>query len=251
MGTDGELAQSAILPIEQDTIDFYGHPLVAVRLPDGRVCAVLRWICDGLRLDPSGQVRRIQRKTALADGLVYVRVHTEGGPQTMPALTLRRLPGWFYTIDESRVKEEARVDVILFQRECTDVLAEHFARKVQIALPAPTALVPSEPQPPPPVAPAPDAPREAWRTYHERMLAWLDWQDAVERWQNLTEVQLYEHEERLRDHDEQIGELHSRVEGTEELSRVLAEALTRLGTQTLTPEHQATIKHQATRLREL
>ena len=71
MGTDGELAQSAILPIEQGTIDFYGHSLVAVRLPDGRICAVLRWICDGLRLDPSGQVRRIQRKTALADGLVY------------------------------------------------------------------------------------------------------------------------------------------------------------------------------------
>lgn len=84
MGTDGELAQSAILPIEQDTIDFYGHSLVAVRLPDGRICAVLRWICDGLRLHPSGQVRRIQRKTALADGLVYVRVQTEGGPKPCP-----------------------------------------------------------------------------------------------------------------------------------------------------------------------
>src|SRR5690348_9465341 len=104
------------------------------------------------------------------------------------------------------------------------------------------------------MTPAPDAPRDAWRTYHRDMLAWLawlDWQDEVERWQNLTEVQLDEHEERLRDHDQQIGELHSRVEGTEELSRVLAEALARLGPQTLTPEHQATIKHQAARLHEL
>jgi antirepressor protein len=175
----------------------------------------------------------------------------------MPALTLRRLPGWFYTIDESRVKEDARADVILFQRECPDVLAEHFARKAQVVLPtpasapAPTALIPSEPLPAQPMVPAPNAPREAWRTYHQGMLAWLDWLDDVDRWQNLTEVQLYEHEEHLRDHDRQIGELHSRVEGTEELSRVLAEALARLGQQTLTPEHQATIKHQATRLREL
>jgi hypothetical protein len=83
------------------------------------------------------------------------------------------------------------------------------------------------------------------------MLAWLDWLDDVDRWQNLTEVQLYDHEQRLRDHDQQIGELHSRVEGNEELSRVLAEALARLGPQTLTPEHQATIKHQAARLHEL
>ena len=241
----------ALIPIEQQTIDFYGHPLVAMRLPDGRIVAVLHWLCEGLHLTIDPQVRRIRRKRALADDLLTVRVETEGGMQSMLALTLRALPGWLYTIDDSRVAAHAQDDIVLFQRECVDVLARHFATERQTLLPAPTALVPSEPQPLPPVAPASDAPREAWRTYHERMLAWLDWQDAVERWQNLTEVQLYEHEERLRDHDEQIGELHSRVEGTEELSRVLAEALTRLGPQTLTPEHQATIKHQATRLREL
>src|SRR5690242_16069503 len=175
----------------------------------------------------------------------------------MPALSLRKLPGWFSTIDESRVKEAARADVILFQRECTDVLAEHFARKAQVILPAsapaPAALVPAEP-PTQPMTPAPDAPRDAWRTYHRDMLAWLDWldwQDEVERWQNLTEVQLDDHEERLRDHDQQIGELHSRMEGNEEISRVLAEALARLGPQTLTSAHQATIKHQAARLHEL
>ena len=173
----------------------------------------------------------------------------------MPALTLRRLPGWFYTIDESRVKEDARADVILFQRECTDVLAEHFARKAQAALPAPapasTTLVPSEPLPAQPTVPAPEAPREAWRTYYQGMLAWLDWLDEVDHWQNLTEVQLDEHEERLRDHDQQIGELHSRMEGTEELSRVLVEALARLGPQTLSPAHQATVKQMAARLHEL
>ena len=133
------------------------------------------------------------------------------------------------------------------------MLAEHFARKAQGALPAlaSTTLVPSESLPAQPVAPAADAPREAWRTYYRGMLAWLDWLDDDDRWQNLTEVQLHEHEERLRDHDQQIGELHSRVESNEELSRVLAEALARLGPQTLTPEHQATVKHQATRLHEL
>ena len=251
MDTNAERTETVILPDDQDIVPFYGRDLVAVRLPNGQVCAVLRWLCDGLNLNIQSQLRHIRGRTVLSDGLLVVRVETEGGPQAMPALTLDVLPSWLCSIDERRVKEEARADVIRFQRECAKVLAEHFARKAQITLPAPTALVPSEPQPLPPVAPASDAPREAWRTYHERMLAWLDWQDAVERWQNLTEVQLYEHEERLRDHDEQIGELHSRVEGTEELSRVLAEALTRLGPQTLTPEHQATIKHQATRLREL
>jgi antirepressor protein len=244
-------SSDALIPVEQQTIDFYGHPLVALRLPDGRIVAVLHWLCEGLHLTIDPQVRRIRRKRALADDLLTVRVETEGGMQSMLALTLRALPGWLYTIDDSRVAAHAQDDIVLFQRECVDVLARHFATARQTSLPAPTTLVPSEPPPAQPMAPAPDAPRDAWRTYYQGMLAWLNWLDDMDRWQNLTEVQLYDHEERLRDHDRQIGELHSRVEGTEELSRVLAEALARLGPQTLTPAHQATIKHQAARLHEL
>ena len=37
----------------------------------------------------------------------------------------------------------------------------------------------------------------------------------------------------------------------EEVTRLVPEILQRLGPQTLTPEHQATIKHLATRLHEL
>jgi len=259
MSNDDKQTAQVHIPVEQEAVPFYGRSLVAVRLEDGRIGAVLRWLCEGLGLDTKGQMQRIRRKTALFDSLLMVRVETEGGPQVMPALTLDVLPGWLFGIDENRVKPEARADVILFQRECVRVLAEHFVRKAQAALsaptpalsPAPTTLVPSEPTPTQPAAPASDAPRDAWRTYYQGMLAWLGWLDDVDRWQNLTEVQLDEHEEHLRDHDRQIGELHSRMEGTEELSRVLAEALARLGPQTLTPAHQATIKHQAQRLHEL
>lgn len=135
MGTQENRA--VLLPVEQDTITFYGHELVAVRLEGGRIAAVLRWLCESLRLDPQGQLQRIERKTALREGLIQVRVDTEGGPQTMPALTLDVLPGYLFTIDENRVKEEARADVILFQHECVKVLAEHFTRKHQALAPIP------------------------------------------------------------------------------------------------------------------
>jgi hypothetical protein len=54
----------------------------------------------------------------------------------MPALTLDVLPGWLFSVDERRVKPEARADVVLFQRECAKVLADHFVRKHPPALPA-------------------------------------------------------------------------------------------------------------------
>jgi hypothetical protein len=81
-------------------------------------------------------MRHIQGRTALAEGLVSVRVDTAGGLQIMAALTLDVLPGWLFSVDERRVKEEARADVVLFQRECVKALADHFTRKHPPALPA-------------------------------------------------------------------------------------------------------------------
>lgn len=134
MATQKNLA--VLVLIEQETIAFHGHELVAIRLEDGRIAAVLRWLCESLQLDPQGQLQRIERKTALRNGLVRVRVDTDGGPQEMPAITLKALLGYLFTIDENRVKEEVRADVILFQEECAEVLADHFTRKHPPALPA-------------------------------------------------------------------------------------------------------------------
>ena len=132
----GEIEQAVFKPVEQDTITFYGHELIAVRLADGRIAAVLRWLFESLDLERRGQMQRIERKTALRRGLIDVEVETAGGPQTMAALTLNVLPGYLFTIDENRVKEEARADVILFQEECVQALADHFTRKHPPALPA-------------------------------------------------------------------------------------------------------------------
>lgn len=149
MGTESKQPRSVIIPVEQDIISFYGHELLAVRLQDGRIAAVLRYLCESLNLDARGQQQRIERKTALQIGLIWVRVDTAGGPQEMPALTLKVLPGWLFTIDENRVKPEAREDLVLFQAECVDVLAEHFAHKHGGDLPAlaaPQSLSPADPR---------------------------------------------------------------------------------------------------------
>jgi hypothetical protein len=61
-----------LIPINQDTVPFYGHDLVAVRLVDGRICAVLRWLCDSLGFNIRSQLAHIRGRAALAKGLVPV-----------------------------------------------------------------------------------------------------------------------------------------------------------------------------------
>jgi hypothetical protein len=92
MADESEWAsERAIVPAEQATIRFYGCEIIAVRLPDGRIAAALRSMCDALQLERYSQVRRI-RDDVLADQLVPVQVETAGGPQPMEMLTAWAIP---------------------------------------------------------------------------------------------------------------------------------------------------------------
>ena len=124
-GQSGTLDE-AFIPEKQAIVTLFGRPILVACLADGRVCAILRWLCDGLNLDANGQVQRIRRKAVLAEGLLMVRIETDGGPQPMPALLLDLLPGWLLSIDERRVTPERRADVIQIQREAVKVLAQRF-----------------------------------------------------------------------------------------------------------------------------
>jgi hypothetical protein len=90
-------------------------------------------------------------------------------------------------------------------------------------------LVPSVPIERPP-APEEGASLAVWREYHQAMLSYIDWQEEVEQWR---------------------GHVEHRLEQVEEVTRLVPEILERLGPQTLTPEHQSTVKNAVRHLSEL
>jgi hypothetical protein len=141
-----------------------------VRLPDGRIAAVLSFLCDALQLAAVGQARRIRADDVLADQLLlFAQVQTEGGPQAMDVLTARAIPAWLQGIKLGKVAPEKRTAILAFKREAADVLYRHFSQ--QRALPAPSGLVPAEPVVEP-ARPAHDAGRDSWIAYHHQMAAW-------------------------------------------------------------------------------
>jgi hypothetical protein len=219
--------EQELIPTEQQTIIFYGKPIVVVRLPDGRPGVVLRYICENLQLDPGAQVARVKRTEAIADDLVYVQVQTEGGFQKMPTLVLHAAPFWLAGIDPKRVREEVRPEILRYQREVVDVLYAWAQSPKAIA--APTGLVPAE-QITKPTAPTDDVGMDAWRVYYQQMILWIDWQRDIEHWR---------------------GSVESRLEGLEEVTNLIPEILERLGPQTLTDEHQQAIREYARQLHEL
>jgi hypothetical protein len=87
--------KTALVPLEERSVDFYGDTLVAalVRIDDQPVVYVpVRPLCDYLGLSWSGQYERMRRDPVLAEALRSVRVtRTETGERELICLPLEYL----------------------------------------------------------------------------------------------------------------------------------------------------------------
>ena len=92
----------------------------------GTVHVAVTSICDALGLDAKKQRERIQRDPILSEGGATMALPSAGGLQDTFCLRLDLLPGWLFTIDHGRVREEARPRVLTYKRECFAVLCRHF-----------------------------------------------------------------------------------------------------------------------------
>lgn len=104
------------------TVEFHGDTLFAMQQQDGVFIAVTP-ICETLGLHANRQRDRIQRDPILSEGGTMMVLPSPGGVQETLCLRLDLVNGWLFTIDESRVKDEAtRQKVLSYKRECYRVL---------------------------------------------------------------------------------------------------------------------------------
>ena len=137
--------EDALIPIEEQTIIFYDDQLTAILVQEDnqqRVYVPLRPICEYLGVAWRSQNMRIQRDPVLSDivrsGIVTI---PELGKRTMICMPLEYLNGFLFGINASRVKEDIRVKLIQYQRECYQVLSDAFLNQ-----PAPESWMQSNPE---------------------------------------------------------------------------------------------------------
>lgn len=107
----------------------FNHQTLTATLVDGIPHVALKPICNQLDLDWSAQVQKIKRHPILSKGVVMITTPSKGGVQEILMLPLSYLNGWLFGIDANRVKPEAKEAVLMYQRECFNVLAAHFMPK--------------------------------------------------------------------------------------------------------------------------
>lgn len=111
------------------TVDFRNDTLFAVERADGVFVAV-KPISDCLGLNWRRQLERLKDDPILSEGMSLVGLPSPGGSQETTCLKLELVNGWLFKIDSRRVKdEETRQKVLTYQRECYEVLFNHFYGK--------------------------------------------------------------------------------------------------------------------------
>lgn len=222
-----------LIPLEQDTIDFDGYPVLGIRLADGRIGASLRDLCDSMKIDRYSQMQRIRGDETIADSLISVQIQTRGGFQKADFLIAWAIPYWLTGVELSRIKDEKkRQAILLFKRKAADILYHHFSQREPLAETGRAVAVTE--QLTQPSAPAPNASALAWAEYHQQMAAFYQWKASTDTRIDALEVKQEEMESRLDEH-----------------RRVLAfipEILERLGPQTLTPQHHRRVQALAKQL---
>jgi hypothetical protein len=185
--------ESALVPISQKEVVFYGDTLVAVMVQidqEPEIYIPVRPISDALGLDWSGQYQRINRDDVLSEEVRLIRIESDsarGGRPEHICLPLEFIPGWLFGIQASRVKPELRDKIILFRRECYKVLSEAFQEGRLTSEPAFSELIQT------------DSP--AVRAY--RMAVAIT---EMARNQVIMEARLDKHEERLELIESQLGD---------------------------------------------
>ena len=88
----------------------------------------IRPICEALGIDADSQRKRIERDEILSPTAVMMTVvAADGKDREMYCIPYKYVFGWLFSIDTSRVNEEARPAVLRYKEECYEALYRHFA----------------------------------------------------------------------------------------------------------------------------
>ena len=111
------------------TISFYGKQIMTTEV-NGEHYVAMKPVCENIGLDWSAQLKRIKRHLVLDSTMsVMDMVAEDGRSRKMVMLPLKSIHGWLFSVNENRVYPEIKERLIIYQKECFDVLHEYWTKK--------------------------------------------------------------------------------------------------------------------------
>ena len=107
------------------TVNCSGINMIACQ-SNNEILVGIKSVCDGLGIDYSSQLQRINRDEVVSQGVVKITIPSEGGEQKTNMLIISFLPFFLTGIKSKMVRPEIQDKIIEFKLKAKDVLAQAF-----------------------------------------------------------------------------------------------------------------------------
>lgn len=121
--TGDPTSKTALVPVREQTVEFYGDLVPVAQTPEGDVYVPLRPLTDFLGLAFGPQRRRVLRDKVLAGrAQLVVMAGSSGRRREMFCLPLDLLPGWLFGVSPSQARPELEEKLHRYRTDCFRVL---------------------------------------------------------------------------------------------------------------------------------
>lgn len=127
---------SIIEAVNTSSIQFHGQPIVTA-LAAGIAYVAMKPIVENLGMSWTTQHRKLMSSDNKY-GYAHMNIPSKGGLQQMLCLPLKKLNGWLFSINPSKVRADIRDKLIAYQEECFTVLHDYWTKGAAVRKPATT-----------------------------------------------------------------------------------------------------------------
>ncbi|ENL3692799.1 phage antirepressor N-terminal domain-containing protein [Acinetobacter baumannii] len=108
-------------------VSFHGTELFIVE-HEGQPYVPMRSVVQGMGLDWAAQFTKLKQRFATCVVEIAMQILGDDQSRAHTCLLLRKLPAWLYSIMPGKERPELRDTVIMYQKECDDVLWEYWTK---------------------------------------------------------------------------------------------------------------------------
>ena len=114
---------------ELQRINFYGSDLLTVER-NGTLYVAMKPVCESIGVNWDSQRKKVMGHSILSSVAVIMTATGNDGKQyKMVMLPIKYIQGWLFMLDSNRIAPAIKNTVILYQKECFEVLSQYWQHK--------------------------------------------------------------------------------------------------------------------------
>ncbi|MGM1178792.1 phage antirepressor N-terminal domain-containing protein [Serratia marcescens] len=127
---------SILEAVNTSSVQFHGQPIITA-MAAGVAYVAMRPIVENIGIDWASQFVKLKNQGEKF-GCCDITTPSKGGIQKMLCIPLKKLNGWLFSINPSKVRADIRDKLIAYQEECFTVLHDYWTKGVAVRKPETT-----------------------------------------------------------------------------------------------------------------